>query len=340
MKAFQRTVVLFSILVLLPHALAVDTPGGFKDLLQVEKGAPFHPLFPFFVGGSNYVGVIVIAHNPNKPEAFFENIDSPGYLNPDSVGQLSVENHDILGGKYSQTHNIGAAMAFAQLDRIGQAAKSPPNATNLLAKTCEPSNTKEIATALPDKSASSTPTPTPASTPPGGKAPGTSSSSRNSENCQQSTMTSTGIDISKFSGATVTISKAHLAYYPLQTLTRLQNSSNGPLSALGKQVFIDDPDAWIVSRIVIVDSVTYDLTSTTDLDAGLFAKLTAWLPTISAKYKSRNTVSVTSQVPIVVGYKLWRPFSKVVGSSVDTPKAPGITLDAAGVERVLTFGDK
>ena len=77
MKTIQRAVAVFVLFFLAPHAIAVDSPGGFKDLLAIDKGNPYHPLFPFYIGGSDYVGVIVIARNPKKVDAIFENIDSP-----------------------------------------------------------------------------------------------------------------------------------------------------------------------------------------------------------------------------------------------------------------------
>src|ERR1700751_2364788 len=130
-KTIHQSLILLMLFALVRPSEAINPPAGFDDLLQVEKGKPFHPLYPFFVGGTDLIGVIVIARNPKKPQAFFETIDSPGYLNPDSIGKLTIVSHPITGGTYYQTRDLGAALALAQLDAIAKYAKSTPVASNL-----------------------------------------------------------------------------------------------------------------------------------------------------------------------------------------------------------------
>jgi hypothetical protein len=91
---------------------------------------------------------------------------------------------------------------------------------------------------------------------------------------------------------------------------------NGALSQAGRDALSQTENGWIISRCLVADSITYELTSNTAIDGGFFAKLLSWLPTASVRYKNDHTVTISTTSPVVLGYKLWRPGTSLVSSSV------------------------
>jgi hypothetical protein len=302
-----------------------------------EPGKPFHLLYPFFIGGENVLGTIVIAKDPGKPQAIFETIDSVDYRNPNSTINLETGDHPLAGANTTTSKNIGAALVFAQLDAILNGAKNAPASGSLLAKVCTPPTTQ--GNGSPNTSSSATADT--ASSSAAGQGAG-SGASKTGDSCNQSSMTSTGIDFSRFTGGTVNVSKAHILFYKNATLNKLESQSdNAPLNTLGKQTLSKAKNGWIISQVVVADSLSYDLITNTDIEAGFFAHALAWLPTLSVKFVDKHTVRVTSNVPVVVGYKLWRPGGNVIGSASVDPNGNGQvgeTADANSIEKLLTQG--
>lgn len=277
--------------------LRATTPPGLEILFQqVEPGRPFHPLWPPLIGDDG-VGTIVIARDPGKIQAFFETIESPEFSNP-GVGQFEKETIEIKLGELARIRMTSADIAFSQLDAISNTMLKGKSAKNLVGKVNfdleigdKPSGN------VNDESGNAG----------GSSKTGASAKQPNSETADQG-RTKTGIDFSKFSQATITIPKVRVRYYTLATLQKMaKTGSESILSQSGIQVLSKAGRGWIISRVLIADSIDYEVTSTSKVDAGLFAKLLAWLPTASVRYKGANAVSISTNSPIILGYKLWRP---------------------------------
>ena len=149
--------------------------------------------------------------------------------------------------------------------------------------------------------------------------------------------TSTGLDLSKVKQATITIPKLKVTFYTLATLTNMgKTGSDSLLNRLGQQTLSKASRGWIVSRVLIAESLDYELTATDKFDAGFFAKLLTWLPTASIRYKNASTISISTNTPVTIGYKLWRPDRGIeeaaAGNKNDLTK---IGIAAEDIDKVL-----
>jgi hypothetical protein len=333
--------------------LAVSVPSGLELIFKnVESGQRFHPFWPP-VSGHQVLGTVVVAKNPGKPQAFFQTIDSPSYRNPSYtkafiVGTLPLDTPDLTSEK-----QISAAVAFSQLDSIGKALASSSNAQSLQGNTgaAAPScpGTAQNPEPAPAPSSQTVSSSTPGSSSPakahgakdvagnsGGQKPasGTGTTSQGSTAPSQSGSSAaaqkiTGIDFCRFTNATSKITGLEVMYYDLPTLDDI--NSNHALTPSAEKLISKGAKGWIIHRVLVVDSIEYTLTSNTTIDAGFFAKLVAWLPTVSAGYKNQNTVTLKTTSPLTIGYKLWQLGLGVEGKEIltkdDLPKL-GIGDDA------------
>jgi len=314
---------------------AGDVPKGMEDVFKVEKGKPYHPFWPP-VSGQDLVGTIVVAKSPSKPEAFFETIESPDYRNVGYTGTFELGSLSIQGGTFGQTRNLSGNVAFSQLDGVSNGIKCGPKSSSLLASgqtnPCDGSSSTQLnsgAGTQLDPSQSGTSQSAGSQSSPSQAA--TSQGAPSQQDNPQRTVT--GADFQRFNSAKLTIPKLHVTFYTLKTLRAMENKGpGGALSTLGLQTLSSEQKGWIVSRCLIADAMTYELTSDTAIDAGFFAKLLAWLPTASVRYKNDHTVAITTTSPVVLGYKLWRPG---VGPQSSSVKVADVSIGADEIDAVL-----
>jgi hypothetical protein len=342
-----------------------NIPTGLGPIFKgIEPGKPFHPVWPPIVG-QNLVGTIVIAKSPSKPEAYFGSIEA--FRNSSYAGQFKTEQLGYDAPALTQSHNIDVMAAFTQLDAIASAAKAGAKATSLVGKAVEQNGTEKPASTTPAKTTSdpaaltaSNPATTcggdngktnntpsgapatdkqataktgkPASTTPSTKSTNKSASSGSSANSQASS-NSTKMDFSKMSSAQVQICGLAVVYYTLDTLGDI--AAKHALTEDGNDYLTASQKGWIVNRALVATSMEYTFNSSTALDAGFFAKLTAWLPGVSVKYKGANTVTIRTTSPLTIGYKLWRPGLDVTGAGASEAKIEDIGRDAADIDAIL-----
>jgi hypothetical protein len=322
------------LLVLCVYAQASDIPKGLEIIFKnVEKGKPYHPYWPPLLG-DNLVGSIVIASKPGKPEAMFETIESPDFRNPHFTGQFQVNSYAIQGGEFGKTSSIGVDVSFSNLDSMANGMKQGPKSSSFVAngtaatagstgaasQSGNPGSSKQPQSGAPNASGGAT----------------TTSSTDQTPAVDDKQRTVTGVDFSRFSKATVSIPKLHVSYYTLETLRAMEDTSlNGALSKNGRDTLSDIGKGWIVSRSLIADSMTYELTSDSAVDGGFFVKLLAWLPTATIRYKNATTISITTTSPVVLGYKLWRPGSGIQSSSVTNDNLANLSEDSSAIDHIL-----
>lgn len=120
----------------------------------------------------------------------------------------------------------------------------------------------------------------------------------------------TGVDVSLFKEVKRSVSGVTVEYYTLGTLMSL----SGALNSNGKAFLTEQGRGWIVHRCLRLDGLDYTLTTKSDVGAGLFAKIVAWLPTIDVRYVNTKTLRLVAHYPVYIGYKLWRPGADIVGT--------------------------
>ncbi len=312
-------------------------PPGLETIFQgIEPGRPFHPFWPPIVG-EDVVGTIVVARKPDKIQALFETIESPDFHKSD-FSRFDKASREIVAGDLTHTRSIGLDVAFSQLDALSTAMKGGKTAQSVLGS---PSASGNAETGPPKGSSADVGN---ANAPSSGLATtgGSSGASagaaaRKAPSGDDQGRTSTGIDWSKVTQATVTIPKLKVVYYKLATLQALSRTGdNSVLSPLGEQTLSKAGRGWLVSRVLIAESIDYDLTSNTKFDAGFFAKLLAWLPTASVRYKNANTISISATSSVTIGYKLWRPDQGISEASVN--KVVDLTkvgIGSSDIDKVL-----
>jgi len=353
------------------RSFAGDIPKGMEPIFRgIEKGKPFHPIWPPIVG-QNLVGTIVIAKAPGKPEAYFESIEK--YRNPAYIGEFSfIAPLGFVGGTLTQTHSLGVNAAFTQLDAISNAMKTGAKASNLVGKTADQNSTSDtsgtqqtattgggmaaVAMSNPTVPCGSNSTETgqseQGSTPDSGattssdkgkdKSKNSSSSSDQGQKATTPTQgkgNSTGISFDKFSNATVQVCGLAVLSYSLETLTNIQNGQ--ALNSPGNTLLSPTNTGWIVNTALVASSLEYTLSSSTAVDAGFFAKLVAWIPGVSVHYKGANTVVIRTTAPLTIGYKLWKqgiPMSGA-GASEFNPGDTGADADEIN-KKILLVKDK
>jgi hypothetical protein len=246
---------------------ASDIPKGWEFVFKNISKGK--PYHPLWppISGQDILGTIVIAHNPRNIEAAFESIDSPVYRNPTYTSPFTTGARNYPGAKLGSSPNISGNIGFSQLDDLSGALKGGAKADSFEGK---------------------------------------ANSSQKSTDDQRNV---TGIDFSKVDSVTVDVSNIKETFYSYDTITKVfpDTSTSGGLNSDARRALEKSTNGWIVSMCITADSFTYTLTSNSGFDAGFFAKLLAWLPTASIKYKNKTTVTITSTSPAVIGYKLWRP---------------------------------
>ncbi len=330
--------------------MAVSVPSGLDLIFKnVEPGQRFHPFWPP-VSGHQILGTVVVAKNPSKPQAFFQTIDSPSYRNPAYtkdfiVGTLPLDAPDLTSEK-----EISAGIAFSQLDSIGKAISAASSTQSLqgnsgtAAPSCQPSaqssgSDSSGQTTTPAVSGATSPNPagkgnaTTGGSGSQNQTAGNESGSKNTATPAQASSTTTqkvtGLDFCRFTTATSKVTGLKVIYYDLPTLDDI--NSNHALTSSAEQLVSKGAKGWIIHRALVVDSIEYTLTSKGAIDAGFFAKLVAWLPTVSVGYKNQKTVTLKTTSPLTIGYKLWQRGVGVEGKEIltreDLPKL-GVGDDA------------
>lgn len=341
--------------------LAVSIPSGLEVIFKnVEPGQRFHPFWPP-VSGHQILGTVVIAKNPGKPKAYFQTIDSPSYRNPAYtkefiVGTMSLDAPDLTSEK-----QISAGVAFSQLDAIGKAISAASSAQSLQGNsrtsmpTCKPG---DQSSADSSAHAGSSPASNSATTPKGaavkGGTAGGSSGSQTSTGGNTTNSTSagsqgqeggsanqkvTGFDFCRFTNAASKVTGLKVIYYDLPTLDDI--NSNHALTPMAEQRIAKGSNGWIIHRALVIDSIEYTLTSDKAIDAGFFAKLVAWLPTVSVGYKTQNTVTLKTTSPLTIGYKLWQRGLGVEGKELLTAEdLPKLGIGADEINTLLSKGTR
>lgn len=307
---------------------AADAPQGLDPIFKgVESGKKFHPLWPP-VAGQSAVGIIIEAKNPKEPRAFFESIESPRFRSPNfnglfEMGEVSYAPQIDL----TKERTIDVKTAFAQLDAIASAIKSAgatdakPAADTKPAADAKPAaDTKPAADAKLSTSA------------------GASASSTTKPSAAQGDIaarTDTGVDFSSFVDATVKVGGLKVKFYTIGTLQDI--AKQRALSSDGFDLISDkNSKLWIIHRALSADTLEYNLTSKTDINAGFFAQLVKWLPTFSLRYKNNRTIVINSTSPLTIGYKLWRPDQQgFAGAAAEDVAMENLGIDDVEISKIF-----
>ena len=295
--------------------LALNPPSGLEPVFKgVEPGKKFHPLWPP-IAGQSALGILVEAKNPKEPMAFFESIESPTYRNPNfnglfEAGEISYAQQIDL----TRERTIDVKTAFSQLDAIAASGKAPPAAED------KPAAAKGNG----DKAPAEKPAPA-AGGPKAAVEPKAEDAGR----------TSTGIDISNFSNATVKVNGLKVTFYTLGTLMGIRDKNIVSPKGFDLLVGKNNP-MWFIHRTLSVDSLEYNLTAKSDINTGFFAQLVQWLPTFSLRYKNNRTIVINSSAPLTIGYKLWRPdLQGFGGANADDVALEDLGLADAEIDKIL-----
>jgi len=304
-------------------ALAANLPTGMDAFINgVETGKKFHPFWPP-ASGSQIVGTVVIASKPNKPEAFFQTINSPNYRNSAYTKDFIIGEFAYTAPELKQEKTIGVGVAFSTLDDISKSLTPAKAAAPGGTATVEPQPASLLATSTEATSSDAKKGDTSAKD---SKDAGKKASAEEEKKV-------TGVDFSKFKTATVKATGLKAVFYDLPTLIDIEK--NHALQPAAEQLLTPAGKGWIISRTLVVDSLEYTLTANTKIDAGLFAKLVAWMPTVSVKYKNDTTVVLKTSAPITIGYKLWRPGAGVQGQAIEKTRAEDLGLDSKAIDAIL-----
>jgi hypothetical protein len=294
---------------------------AFADCLSdiykgVENGQKFHPLWPF-ISGLNTVGTVVIAKTPKKPEAYFGSIDAPDYR-PIGAAAFSVKQVAFTTPTTCSTaSNIGADVAFSQLDALSKNLSQGAKAQSL-------TGTQSQATSSSTQNGQANSQ---------GGSPTSTDSSNPTATVQNDTYRSTtGVDFSHIKAATLKITGLTIQYYDLPVLQQL--NSGAALNPGGKALFAGH--GWIISRSLTAATVEYTLTSDTDIHASWLASLISWLPGMKFKYASARSITLTTTSPVTIGYKLWAPGTSFAGAAVGACSQHGCEIGADEIEEKLS----
>jgi hypothetical protein len=310
-----------------------DDAKGFKDILNgVEKGKKFHAVWPPVLGRS-IVGLTVTAKDPGRWTATFESINSPAFRDPDFTEPFESGELVYAVPELIQKKTIGLDVAFAELDQIAghdttaatsgaspaPAASPAPSPTPAAAPSPAPKPAVSPAPA-PKAAVSPSPAPTPAASPSAGAA-------------SPPPRDKTGVDWSRFTDVQRKATRVAVEFYTLGTL---KNLGGGALNTFGKTFLTPAQQGWIIHRALRIDGVEYELKSRTTLDAGFFAKLVRFLPTVDVTYVNERTVKLASKEPIYIGYKLWRPGMMPVGAAGEDIDEHGLGLGAGEIDALFS----
>jgi hypothetical protein len=359
------------------NSMAGSVPNGLELIFKnVESGQRFHPFWPP-VSGHQILGTVVIAKNPGRPQAFFQTIDSPSYRNPAYTKEFIVGALRLDAPDLTSERRISAGVAFSQLDLIGKAISSTSSPQSLQGNSGASAPTCPTTAAAKSGSGSSGQTTTQAASgtnPPsngrptvanavagalGGQAAASGTSSPSGGSAAQKV---TGVEFCRFTSATSKVTGLKVIYYDLPTLNDI-NANNEPapglndivpsgvrgnapnannaLTPAAERLLSRGAKGWIIHRALVVDSIEYTLTSNSAIDAGFFAKLVAWLPTVAVGYRNQNTVTLKTTSPLTIGYKLWQRGAGVEGKAIRTIRTstkedlPGLEIGDDAIDELL-----
>jgi hypothetical protein len=357
MKQSLRTVVLLALI-----SIAAGTRcqnGCLNDIYKgVEAGKQFHPLWPF-ISGVQTVGTVVEAKKAKKPEAYFGSIDDPAYKQGGAKSLPVSTIEFVTPSTCSSASNIGALVAFSQLDALSKSATQGAKAQSLTATPSQVTAPKTQAPASTPVPASSTNPAAPASTPapaspanPAAPAPGGTQPAVVSDGSKTSTTnpaealvdkgaysSTTGVDFSHITAATLKITGLTVQYYDLPILTKLNSGvAGGILNPTGVDA-LSDKDTWIISRAVTAATLEYTLISDSDVHASFLAQLASWLPGVQFKWASARVITLTTTSPVTIGYKLWHPGTGFSGAAASACSIHGCEIGGDDVDKDL-FGAK
>lgn len=289
-------------------------PKGFETIFKgIERGKKFYPSWPPMVGQS-VVGIMVQAKDPGKPEATFESIESGTFRNAQYTGSFEIGTNEYLSPDYTAERNIDVGVAFTQLDALASTLSGKMPQVALPGSEAKPAATSG---AQPNAETPTTPTEgaSKAETKPAG------------DTAQEKV---TGVDFKKFSKASLKPGKIIVEYYTLRTLLDIQG--NRAVNAVGQAWLTPANRGFVIHRALRMDGVEYTLDSNTDIEAGFFAKLVAWLPGVSVRYKSAKSIALKSSSPVYIGYKVWRPGVGLQGAAA--PEDVDLALVGLGAEEI------
>jgi hypothetical protein len=128
--------------------------------------------------------------------------------------------------------------------------------------------------------------------------------------------------------------KVVVEYYTYRTL--LDINSNTAVNAVGQAWLTPANKGFVIHRALRLDGVEYTLDSNTDIKAGFFAKLVAWLPGVSVRYKTAKTLVLKATSPVYIGYKVWRPGVGITGAAQpEDVDLSTVGFDADEIEKLL-----
>jgi hypothetical protein len=325
MKTLLKSFTIIALMV--APAIAHGANDCLTDIYKgVENGKKFHPLWPF-ISGLNTVGTVVIAKNPKKPEAYFGSIDAPDYR---PIGATSFPTKQVAfttPTSCSSSSNIGADVAFSQLDALSKNLSQGAKAQSLTGTQSQATGGSTPATQTANGSTASTSGNNQAGTPTG------ADTNNPTATVEKDTYRSTtGVDFSHVKSATLKITGLAVQYYDLPVLQQL--NSGAALNPDGKAVFTDH--GWIISRALTAATVEYTLNSDTDIHASWLAQLISWLPGMKFKYASARSITLTTTSPVTIGYKLWAPGTAFGGAGVGACAQHGCEIGADEIDEKLS----
>jgi len=323
-----RLVMVLTLVALSLVSFGGSIPKGMEPIFdKVEPGKKFHPLWPP-ISGQQVLGTVVVARSPDKPQAFFQTINSPSYRNPTYTKDFIVGQLPFSAADLTQERNVDVGVGFAELDGIAAALKNGAQAANLVgnAPQAAPASTQPSSTN--EKKGGSTTQPE--------KKDDSKKDDAKKDDAKKSTPSTnkiTGVDFQKFSSATVKATGLKVIYYDLPTILAIEKEH--ALTPGAEQILSQAQKGWIIHRALVVDSLEYSFTSNSTIDAGFFAKLVAWIPTVSTTFKNSKTVTLKTTSPLTIGYKLWRPGVGPEGLATASTKVDALGVDITGIDRIL-----
>jgi hypothetical protein len=312
-------------------------PSGLEVIFRgIEPGKKFYPAWPPMVGQST-IGIMIQAKDPSKPQGLFESIESGTFRNPQYKGTFETGTNEYLAPEYTSERNIGVTVAFSQLEAIAeQLNKKSPAVSVPTGGTSAPQSGAQQGTPQPSAPALISPqAPTQASN----AKPDRSGSNTAATAAQQADTKDnkvTGVDFQKLSKVSLKPGKVVVEYYTYGTL--LDINGNNAINAVGQAWLTPANKGFVIHRVLRLDNVEYTLDSTNDIEAGFFAKVVAWLPGVSVRYKNTKTLVLKSSAPIYIGYKLWRPGIGIQGAAAtDDVDLASIGLGSDDIEKQFGF---
>lgn len=316
MRVNRRTLpIIITVLVMMwaPICFA-QMPKGWDGVLKVTPGKPFHGIWPPALGQSLF-GVLVIAKNPGKIMATYEGIDSPTFRK-DMSFEFTTVSQSYVGGSFDNPQTVDVGVTFSALDSLaktltsaasGKPGLSSPGGEGAAGTTGATGAKGPVAVGTTGSTRAAARAAGGAKGSTGGTGGATGSTDACGPNDGSSGGNVTGAEFSKkVKTAKLTISSLHIISYDLKTLMKLVDATNGPLNDAALDLLTAKGQGWVIYQVLVADTFQYQLDSDTGFNGGFFAKLASWVPGVSAKYKGCRTITMSSTVPVTIGYHLWR----------------------------------